>query len=126
MLGTGFLFVREQAIGTTSLEVARTVAVNALVMGQIFYLLNTRFFTRSALSWEGLFGNKVVLLVITVCLFFQFIFIYTPFMNTLFATAPLDLGGWLRSVSVGLALFILVEIEKFILEYRARAKLKGV
>jgi hypothetical protein len=35
-----------------------------------------------------------------------------PFMNTLFGTAPLDLVAWASCIAVGLAVFVLVELEK--------------
>lgn len=111
-LGSGFLFVTEQARGENSVEYARTMAVNALVMGQIFYLLNTRYFSRTALSWEGLTGNRVVLIAIAVCAALQLVFNYAPFMHRLFGTAPVDLSAWGRSIAVGLSVFVLVEIEK--------------
>ncbi|MFN2355968.1 MAG: HAD-IC family P-type ATPase, partial [Desulfopila sp.] len=68
LLGAGGLFLQELARNAGSIDLARTMAVNALVMGEIFYLLNTRFFTRSAISWQGLVGNRVALIAIMVCL----------------------------------------------------------
>jgi len=114
LLGAGFLFLQEQTNDATTVAYARTMAVNALVMGQIFYLLNTRFFYAPAISVQGLIGNKVVLLAIGVCIVLQLIFTYAPFMNTLFDTAPLDLTGWAWAIGVGLAVFVLVEIEKLV------------
>jgi len=115
LLGAGFLFLQEQANDATTVAYGRTMAVNALVMGQIFYLLNTRFFYASAISVQGLIGNRVVLLAIGVCIVLQLIFTYAPFMNTLFETAPLDPVGWAWAIGVGLAVFVLVEIEKLMI-----------
>ena len=112
LVGAGSLFLQELARDESSLEVARTVAVNALVMGQIFYLLNTRFFDAPAYTVAGLIGNRVALLAIAVCVGFQILFTHVPFMNTLFGTAPLDAWGWLQCIAVGIGIFILVEIEK--------------
>jgi hypothetical protein len=36
---------------------ARAVAVNALVIGQVFYLLNSRYKVGSSLSFKAYFGN---------------------------------------------------------------------
>jgi len=121
LLGAGFLFLQEQAREATSIDFARTMAVNALVMGQIFYLLNTRFFTRSAISWQGLAGNKVVLIAIAACIGLQLLFTYAPFMNQLFGTTALDAEAWARCVAVGLIVFLLVETEKFVLRWRSSA-----
>jgi P-type Ca2+ transporter type 2C len=118
LLGAGLLFLQEQARDETTLEFARTVAINALVMGQIFYLLNARLFYRSAFSWEGVFGSRAVLIAIGICLALQLLLTYAPFMNLLFGTAPLDAEAWLRCIAVGLLVFVAVELEKFVLRRR--------
>jgi magnesium-transporting ATPase (P-type) len=112
LAGAGLLFLQEQARGETTLEFARTVAVNALVMGQIFYLLNTRYFHAPAFTREGLLGSRAVLLAIGACLALQLLFTHAPFMNVLFGTEPLDAAAWAQCVGVGLGVFILVEAEK--------------
>lgn len=98
-----------------SLEVARTVAVNALVIGEIVYLFNVRRFSAPALTREGLFGNRHVLIAVGVLLAFQMAFTYVPAMQFLFGTADLNAAAWLRIVGFGLMVFILVEIEKWLL-----------
>lgn len=112
LLGVGLLFLQEQARDATTLEFARTIAVNALVMGEIAYLLNARFFYAPSWTLDGLFSNKVVLLAIGSCLALQLLFIYAPFMNRLFDTEPLNVTAWLYCLGVGLAVFVLVEFEK--------------
>jgi magnesium-transporting ATPase (P-type) len=112
LLGAGSLFLYEQANEATSLEFARTMAVNALVTGEIFYLVNARFRHAASFTLDGLFGSRAVMIAIAVCISLQMLFIYAPFMNTLFATEPLDMGALLRCVAVGVAVFVLVELEK--------------
>ncbi len=112
LFGAGMLFLREHAGGQNSLEYARTLAVNALVMGQIFYLLNSRSFQGAAYTWSGLTGNPAAYIAIAVCFSLQLMFTYAPFMNILFETAPLDLWGWTMCISAGFGVFVLVEIEK--------------
>ncbi|MFU8817346.1 MAG: HAD-IC family P-type ATPase, partial [Pseudomonadales bacterium] len=119
LLGVGFLFTQEQAYDATSEEFARTMAVNALVMGQIFYLLNARFFSSPGYTLNGLFGSRVVLIAIGACVGLQLLFTYVPFMNTLFGTEPLDAGAWARCIAVGLGVFVLVEIEKAVRRARS-------
>jgi magnesium-transporting ATPase (P-type) len=115
LAGAGLLFFREEANPDVPLEYARTLAVNALVMGQIFYLLNTRFFHAPALTREGLLGNRVALIAIGICLLLQLILTYLPVMNTLFDTMPLGVEGWALCIGVGLGVFLLVEIEKAVI-----------
>ncbi|HRP95164.1 MAG TPA: cation-transporting P-type ATPase [Rhodocyclaceae bacterium] len=99
-----------------SLEVARTAAVNALLMGEVFYLLNVRSFAGSALSREGMTGNRYVLLAIGSMLAAQALFTYLPIMQTVFGTAPLDAIAWLRIVGFGIIVLLVVEFEKLLLK----------
>lgn len=112
--GAGLLFYFEQQDPDTGVEHARTLAVNALVLGQVFYLLNTRSFRAPAYTLSGLTGNRVVLIAIAVIVALQLLLTYAPFMNTLFRTAPLDARDWMLCLAVGVAVFVLVEAEKLL------------
>ncbi|MDD3517436.1 MAG: HAD-IC family P-type ATPase [Chromatiales bacterium] len=112
-LGVMGLFLWQLAQGA-SLEIARTVAVNALVMGEIFYLFNTRFLRRSVLQ-GGLRGNRAIWISIALLIAAQLAFTYLPPFQLLFATAPIALDGWLLSALVGFVLLLLVELEKWLL-----------
>jgi magnesium-transporting ATPase (P-type) len=125
LLGAGLLFLQEQARGETTLEFARTVAVNALVMGEIFYLLNVRFLHRPAYTSEGLLGSPAVLIAIGICLGFQVLFTHVPFMNFLFGTEPLDAEAWMRCAAAGLLVFVAVELEKLVFRRRIQARAAG-
>ena len=128
LLGAGLLFLLEQARDETTLEYARTVAVNALVIGEIFYLFNARFLLKPACTKDGIFGSRAVLIAIGICLGFQVLFTHVPFMNFLFGTEPLDTEAWMRCLAVGLAVFAAVEVEKLVLrrhQYRKAAGTDG-
>jgi magnesium-transporting ATPase (P-type) len=112
--GPFLLFMWEYSRGL-SLEESRTVAVNALVMGEIFYLFNCRYIFASALSREGFFGNRIVLLSIAVLMVMQLAFTYLPAMQQLFSTVDIDASAWLRIICFGLMLFGIVELEKYVL-----------
>ena len=112
LCGAGALFFLEQRDPDTDLELARTLAVNALVLGQVFYLLNTRSFRAPAYTISGLTGNPVVLIAIGAIVVLQLLLTYAPFMNVLFDTAPLDVRHWMLCIAVGLGVFVLVEAEK--------------
>ncbi len=70
----------------TALDYARTVAVNALVVFEGAYLLNTRSLTGTALSWQGMFSNRWLLLAAVIVLALQLLSTYAPLMQTLFAS----------------------------------------
>jgi potassium/sodium efflux P-type ATPase len=92
---------------------ARTVAVNTLVFGQLFYLFNCRRIKYPSLG-KGFFSNKFAFMAAGALLLLQMAFVYIPFMNTFFKTNPIDLSYWLYPLAAGLIVFFLVELEKII------------
>ncbi|MBN1141408.1 MAG: cation-transporting P-type ATPase [Deltaproteobacteria bacterium] len=115
VIGTFGLFFWERSVGT-GLEMARTVAVNTLVLFEVYYLLNTRYIHRNVLSREGLGGNRYVLGAIALVIFFQLLFTYAPPFQLLFHTEAMTAVAWLRVVVVASSVFILVELEKYLLK----------
>jgi magnesium-transporting ATPase (P-type) len=112
--GTFGLFLWERSQGT-DIEIARTVAVNTLVMFEVFYLLNARYILAPAYTLEGLSGNRYVLLAIGLVIIFQVLFTHAPFMQHLFGTSPIDVVTWARVIVIAAAVFVLVEGEKWLL-----------
>ncbi len=105
------LFVWERSHGA-SVEEGRTVAVNALVMLEIFYLFGTRFLHRGALSRDGLLGNRYVLIAVASVLALQLLFTYAPPMWAIFGSRPIGVESWLRLVAFSSLVLWLVELEK--------------
>jgi len=96
-------------------DLARAVAVNALVIGQVFYLLNSRYKLDSSLSFKAHLGNKYLLIGIAAVVILQLLFTYTPPFQTLFETAAIPLWAWPWLLLGGLVFFLVVETEKFII-----------
>jgi magnesium-transporting ATPase (P-type) len=96
-------------------ELARAVAVNALVIGQIFYLLNSRYKLESSLSFKAHLGNKYLAMGIGAVVILQLLFTYTPPFQTLFETAAIPLWVWPWLFIGGLVFFLVVEGEKLII-----------
>jgi magnesium-transporting ATPase (P-type) len=120
--GALLLFLWEYHRDGDTLEEARTIAVNVLVMGELVYLFNSRFLLASSVSLRGFFGNRYAVLAVGVLIPLQLAFTYLPMMQTLFGTAAIDLAGWGRVLAFGAVLFLLVEAEKAVLRWRrARA-----
>ena len=118
------LFLWEQAQGE-SVAAARTAAVNAVLVGELFYLFNMRSFTASILNRRGFCGNPYVLWAIALMLLCQLLFTYLPALQALFGTAALDAGAWLRIVAFGVAVLLLVELEKALARRRAGTAADG-
>lgn len=109
--GTFGLFLWELS-RDTHIEAARTIAVNMLIMFQVFYLVNSRYLIRSVLSKEGVFGNGYVLVTMGLIVILQLLFTYLPPMQHLFGTYPLRWAEWLRIIAIAPSMFVIVEIEK--------------
>jgi len=95
--------------------VARAVAVNALVIGQVFYLLNSRYKVGSSLSLKAHLGNKYLPLGIGAVVVLQLLFTYAPPLQVLFGTEPIPLRSWPRLIFGGFIFFLVVELEKVII-----------
>ncbi len=118
MGGTFGLFLWDTGQGA-SIEHARTVAVNTLVMFQVFYLLNSRYITTSIFNWERFTGNPYVLIAITVLIILQIGFTYLAPMQAMFGTTAIDFFTWVRIVAVSSLVLFLVELEKYIVRRKA-------
>lgn len=101
-----------------SIEYARTVVVNTLVACEIAYLFNTRSLNHSACHWQGFTDNRYVLWAILLLVIFQLGFTYLPTAHQLFHSAPLNLTSWGQILLVSVTLFLLVELEKWLLRYK--------
>ncbi len=122
MAGALGLFLWELNNGT-SVETARTMAVNAVVMSEMFYLINSRHIFASVVNIEGLIGNRYVLLSIAACIPLQIAYTHLPIMQTIFNSADLSLLEWSKAVAAGLMVFCMAELEKFIIRHTRLASL---
>jgi len=94
---------------------ARTVAVNAITIGQIFYLLNSRYLLDSSLSLTAHLGNSYLPLGIAAVVVLQLLFTYAPPLQRLFDNAAIPLSIWPLLLGGGVVFFLIVEMEKFII-----------
>ena len=114
MTGALGLFLWELQAGT-SLETARTMAVNAVVVAEMFYLLNSRFILAPVLSRQGLTGNRVILLALLACIPLQIAFTHAPLLQSIFDSTALTLLEWAKVLGAGLLVFCVAELEKTII-----------
>ncbi|MDO5511107.1 cation-transporting P-type ATPase [Corynebacterium sp.] len=97
-----------------AVDVSRTIAVNTLVIGQVFYLFSARFSRVSALRRELFTTNPVSWLCVGVMLALQLSFAYLPFMQAAFDTTSVSLLSWGVPILAGVIVFAAVETDKFI------------
>lgn len=95
------------------LDLARTVAVNMFVFGELFYLFNCRSL-RYSMFRLGVFSNRWLVLGVTLMILLQLLFTYAPPMNRLFGSAPMSLAEWAWVLSGGLAIYMVVGAEKWL------------
>ncbi len=93
-------------------DTARTVAVNTLVVAQIFYLFTARFARVSALRAELFTTNPASWICVGLIMALQLVFVYAPFMRYAFDTVPVDLHTWLIPLAAGAVVFAAVEVDK--------------
>ncbi len=96
-----------------SLDVARTLAVNVFVLGELFYLFNCRSLKYSVFR-IGLFSNVWIWVGVASMLLLQVLFTHAPFMNVIFHSAPLTLEDWVLCTGVGVVIFTIIEIVKMV------------
>ncbi len=114
VIGGFTLLIYNIISGNNDQDYARTVAVNTLVAGQLFYLFNCRKIKSPAIQ-KGFFTNRYIFYAVGALILLQVIFTYVPFMNNLFSTSPLNTSDWLYPLSAGLTVFLIVELEKYII-----------
>ena len=114
MTGALGLFLWELSIGN-SLEAARTMAVNAIVAAEMFYLLNSRYVLAPVTNRAGLTGNPQALWAIGACVPLQLAYTHLPALQGIFGSTDLNAVEWLKTAAAGLFVFAVAEIEKFVI-----------
>lgn len=95
-----------------SLELARTMVVNTLVVMEIFFLFFVRNIYGTSLTWKAARGTTIVWLTVIIVTLAQFAMTYVPFLQNVFVTEPVAFNDGLLIVAVGIALFVIIELEK--------------
>lgn len=103
-----------------SIELARTLAVNTLVVMEIFHLFFIRNIYGTSLTWDAVKGTRVVWATVIIVTIAQFSITYLPLLQRVFGTEPVALMDGILVVGIGAALFAVVETEKQ-LRLRVRA-----
>ncbi len=95
-----------------SLEHARTLVVNALVVMQVFYLFSVRFIHGASITWNGVLGTPAVLSGVAVVVLAQITLTYAPWFNSAFGTEPLSFFDGAVVIGLGIATLLATELEK--------------
>jgi len=95
-------------------NVVQTITLQTIVIAQMFHLFNSRSIRGSAFK-ENIMSNKAILVVCVLLFVLQGSITYLPFMNTTFGTVPLELTYWKYPFMLGVAVFLIVEVEKAVM-----------
>ena len=95
-----------------SIELARTIVLNTLVMMEIFYLFFIRNIYGTSLTWKAVRGTKVVWATIAVVTVAQLAITYLAPLQKIFATEAVPFFDGVLIFGVGVALFAIIETEK--------------
>jgi magnesium-transporting ATPase (P-type) len=95
-----------------SQELARTMAVNTLVVLEIFHLFFIRNIYGTSLTLDAIRGTRVVWICVLAVTAAQFAFTYAPPLQRIFGTQAVAFWDGVLIVAVGVTFFALIEIEK--------------
>ncbi|MGR9115580.1 MAG: cation-transporting P-type ATPase [Gammaproteobacteria bacterium] len=95
-----------------SLELARSIVLNTLVVMEIFHLFFIRNIYSASLTWKAVRGTKVVWMVVVVITAAQLAITYLPPLQTFFATRSIPFWDGMLIIGVGIVLFAILETEK--------------
>ena len=95
-----------------SVALSRTLAMNTLVIMEIFHMFFIRNIYGNSLTLKAVRGTKVVWLTVSVVTVAQFAITYLPPLQKVFATESVPFIDGLIVTGIGIALFIIIEIEK--------------
>lgn len=104
-----------------STELAQTMALNTLVVMEIFHLFFIRNIYGTSLTWKAVRGTNVVWATVIVITLAQFMITYLPPLQSIFQTEAIPFFDGIIIFSIGVALFAIIETEKQIrLSFRQR------
>jgi len=113
LVGAFGLFKVELLLRGGDVELARTLAVNVFVFGEMFYLFNCRSITKS--TWGlGVFSNKWLIAGVVMMTLLQLVYTYTPLFNRIFGSRPMGISEWAMVIGNSTLIYIIVEFEKYL------------
>jgi magnesium-transporting ATPase (P-type) len=94
------------------LSLAQTMAMNTLVVLEIFHLFFIRNIHGTSLTWTAVRGTRVIWTVVFLVTAAQFAVTYLPPLQSILGTRAVPLFDGMLIVGLGVAFFAIIEIEK--------------
>ena len=95
-----------------SIDLARTIALNTLVVMEIFHLFFIRNLYGTSLTWKAVRGTKVVWTTVIIIVIAQFSMTYIPLLQNVFSTIAIPFWDGALIIGIGVLLFVIIEAEK--------------
>jgi cation-transporting ATPase F len=112
LLGAFGLFQLELGLSNGNVNLARTLAANVFVFGEMAYLFNCRSMTRP--FWRlGWWSNRLFWAGVVGMTLLQLIYDYAPIFNSIFGSTPMGPREWVLVLCSSLLIYAVVEIEKW-------------
>ncbi len=111
-------FVLELALRGGGVERARVLAFSTSILAQGLHAFNLRSL-RYSLFTIGPLTNRFLVVAFLIVILANVAIIYTPFLQPIFATMPLDLADWAIVVGLGFVPLVIVQAVRVIGEMRA-------
>lgn len=112
LIGGSIMLMNQTLLDSYAEAHVNTITLHALVFAQLFHMFNVRNERHFSLN-KDFFKNKAAFLVSLILLIVQFLVTYLPFLQTALGLYPIELSHWIFPVGIGLMVFVVVEIEKF-------------
>tara|TARA_R110000787_G_scaffold211281_3_gene321144 strand:+ start:91887 stop:94601 length:2715 start_codon:yes stop_codon:yes gene_type:complete len=93
-------------------DLARTMAVNMLVVLEIFHLFFIRNIYGTSLTWKAVRGTRVVWITVIAVTMAQFAVTYLPPLQKVFSTQAVPFLDGVLIIAVGTVFFAIIEVEK--------------
>lgn len=93
-------------------NLARSMALNTLVVLEIFHLFFIRNMYGTSLTWKAIRGTRIIwisVLTVTAC---QFAITYIPWLQSIFETEAIGFLDGVLIIVIGIIMFCVIEIEK--------------
>ena len=94
------------------LALARTLALNTLVVMEIFHLFFIRNIYGTSLTWKAARGTRVIWTVVAVITLAQCSITYLAPLQRIFGTVAVPLADGMLVIGIGAVLFAVIETEK--------------
>ncbi len=89
---------------------ARTIVFSQIVLFEVFFAFVCK--EEKSVTLKSLFANKMLVGASLISLALQLFTVYTPFMQEIFKTVPLNANEWLFVTLAGLTAFLVIPTQK--------------